>query len=79
MSFSLNTEKTDGQRCILDAGRDWVKEPLCMTIFRASLLLNRASTDVCMSYDTCECVRGMVVVKSFLCKVSKASKINLSK
>lgn len=50
-----------------------------MIIFRASLLLNRASTDVCVSYDTCECMRGMVVVKSFLCKVSKASKINLSK
>ena len=34
---------------------------------------------VCVSYDMCECVRGMVVMKSFRFKVSKASKINLSK
>ena len=60
-----------------------VSSPFAVTVqlilFSAFLFLNRASTDVCMSYDMCKRMRGMVVMKGFLWKVSKASKINLSK
>ena len=76
-SFSLNTENRSpvthpGYQQILGEGATLI-------IFSAFLFLNRASTDVCMSYDMCKRMRGMVVMKGFLWKVSKASKINLSK